>query len=605
MKKLAEFLLIITGMGVLGLENTARASNNTGQPCGNHAVNSPAAHNTDNQDQEGDPFNPYTGNEYRSIPDLKVWGGVGEHQLSFTRFANSRFVGGAQYFGDGHSWRHNYQWDIADAASDGGSPQIEIIAPEGSDTIFTQSTTPSIWVPPTSTTETLTQSGSDFYLQRKNGFRYHIVKTVNGDGSDYYLMADFTDTQGNDYVLTYNAAHEVVQVTEPGGRFLQINYTTVNLNKVDFNTLATIATQPANATYTTVVVTDPTAYRYLRYIGPDGGHNDVGEVQFYDTNGNLITGTPFGTSPAYSSGHEFGKAFDGNTSTYVDDSHTSGGFCGIDLGAGHSAVVGSIRYYPRPNYTSRMMPAQTWLTPARFQGSNQAPVSVDAITGVNTSDGRSISYQYTPLSDPTVPYVYQTLTAVNYDDGTQASYVYQQTMPSTTPLITSYVDPRYELPFTQSNTVYYSGVEQAVGEISRQVNPVTGESVSTLTSADYTFPVVTKGNGAARQINIVDSTGSFAGLTDGAGVSTSVFYNPAGFRKSHVDGLGRTWANTPSAYAHPVALKAPDGSTKTIPRDSLDLPLGLTDELGHTTTITRDQLDHGGGNELGHVHVRW
>jgi hypothetical protein len=101
MKKLAEFLLIITGMGVLGLENTARASNNTGQPCGNHAVNSPAAHNTDNQDQEGDPFNPYTGNEYRSIPDLKVWGGVGEHQLSFTRFANSRFVGGAQYFGNG------------------------------------------------------------------------------------------------------------------------------------------------------------------------------------------------------------------------------------------------------------------------------------------------------------------------------------------------------------------------------------------------------------------------------------------------------------------------------------------------------------------------
>src|SRR5258708_3302209 len=78
------------------------------EPCGND-LSTPAGPATDgNPAAPTDPYTLYSGNEYRQIPDLKIWGGVGEHQLSWTRWGNSRFVGGQNYFGDAHSWRHGY-----------------------------------------------------------------------------------------------------------------------------------------------------------------------------------------------------------------------------------------------------------------------------------------------------------------------------------------------------------------------------------------------------------------------------------------------------------------------------------------------------------------
>jgi len=328
----------------------------------------------------------------------------------------------------------------------------------------------------------------------------------------------------------------------------------------------------------------------LRYLGADGGYTNVAEVQFYDIHGNLLTGTPFGTGPAWAAGRDFTKAFDSNTSTFNDDTHLSGGFCGIDLGAGNSAVIGSVRFYPRASYNSRMMPALSWGSHGKFQGSNQAPATVDAITSVTTSDGRTVNYQYSAFNDPTLPYVYQTLTAANYDDGTQAAYTYQQTLPSTAPLISSYSDPRYELPFTQSKTTYYAGQDLAVGEIYQQLNPGTAEVVSSLSSTGYSNPVVTSGNGGVRAISMDDSSGHFTAITDAAGSHSSVVYGASGFRWQAVDGKGLTtsWSNSP--YAHPVAKTWADGNHVSIPRDSLDLPVGYTDELGHVTTITRDSV---------------
>ena len=356
------------------------------------------------QNSDGDPFVVYSGNEYRHIPDLKVWGGVGEHQLTWGRWANSRFVAGQNYFGDGHSWRHDYQWEMADAApSASGAAQLEIIYPEGKDNTFTQnSTTPTTWNPPASINDTLYQSGNDYYLQRKNGFRYHFQKNVDMSGADYYLMTDFTDSHLNDYTLTYNSAHEVTQITEPGGRYIQVNYTNVSLNKVDFTTFATVETVPPANQYTEITVTDTHAYRYLRYLGPDNGFCDVAEIQFYDTNGNLLTGTPFGTSPPWAPGSEYDKAFDGNTSTFFDYSQSGGGFTGIDLGPGNTAVIGKIRFYPRNGLEYRMCGQNTWNESnfGQFQGSNQAPASVPVISSVTTSDGRTVSYTYSAFDDP-------------------------------------------------------------------------------------------------------------------------------------------------------------------------------------------------------------
>jgi hypothetical protein len=45
-------------------------------------------------------------------------------------------------------------------------------------------------------------------------------------------------------------------------------------------TLFTVTATPTSGTYATVIVTDPTAYRYVRYLGAAGSYGDVAEVEF-------------------------------------------------------------------------------------------------------------------------------------------------------------------------------------------------------------------------------------------------------------------------------------------------------------------------------------
>lgn len=62
-----------------------------------------------------------------------------------------------------------------------------------------------------------------------------------------------------------------------GGRF-QGAATRAFTNAV---TLYTITEDPTDATLSSVAIDNPTAFRYLRYIGPDGGNCNVAEVQFF------------------------------------------------------------------------------------------------------------------------------------------------------------------------------------------------------------------------------------------------------------------------------------------------------------------------------------
>ncbi|MES2660796.1 MAG: autotransporter-associated beta strand repeat-containing protein [Verrucomicrobiota bacterium] len=58
-------------------------------------------------------------------------------------------------------------------------------------------------------------------------------------------------------------------------------------------TLATVTIVPPTGIYTTLAVDHPTAFRYVRYLGPANSHCNVAEVQFYETGPglNLWTGT--------------------------------------------------------------------------------------------------------------------------------------------------------------------------------------------------------------------------------------------------------------------------------------------------------------------------
>jgi len=57
-------------------------------------------------------LDPYTGNGRREIDDIVVPGSVGAYPLKFTRILNTRGRGGANQFGEGGGWNHNYTWDL-------------------------------------------------------------------------------------------------------------------------------------------------------------------------------------------------------------------------------------------------------------------------------------------------------------------------------------------------------------------------------------------------------------------------------------------------------------------------------------------------------------
>ena len=188
-----------------------------------------------------------------------------------------------------------------------------------------------------------------------------------------------------------------------------------------WTTLATVTQTPPTGQYSTLPTSaDPKTFRFLRYLAPNGSYGNVAEVEFDSGTGASavkLMGTAFGTAGSYNNdGFTFGKALDGDTSTYfnapapgngdfvgIDQGPTytkltgtgfgtagsynnsgntyskaldgslstyfdapapgNGDFVGLDLGSGHAAVVTRIGYCPRSTYPSRMVGGI-------FQGSN-------------------------------------------------------------------------------------------------------------------------------------------------------------------------------------------------------------------------------------------
>lgn len=90
-----------------------------------------------------------------------------------------------------------------------------------------------------------------------------------------------------------------------------------------------------------------------------------------------LSGAVFGFSPPWGGNidNDSAQAFDGNTSTSCDDGNASGGYVGIDIGAGRAERISYIRFYPRSGTgnPSRM-------SGGKFQGSNDASSWTDLHT---------------------------------------------------------------------------------------------------------------------------------------------------------------------------------------------------------------------------------
>src|ERR1043166_562421 len=121
----------------------------------------------------GCSYDPYTGNETRSITDIIVSGAVGQYPLALVRTYNSRIgVGGAARFGVAGQWTHHYSWAIETSA-----PQPHPFTP-GSYTVDY----------PDGRKVTFAYAAGDPYYRGLPGVRERFQKPPLGRGRPYLIL---------------------------------------------------------------------------------------------------------------------------------------------------------------------------------------------------------------------------------------------------------------------------------------------------------------------------------------------------------------------------------------------------------------------------------
>jgi M6 family metalloprotease-like protein len=158
-----------------------------------------------------------------------------------------------------------------------------------------------------------------------------------------------------------------------GGKFQGSNTADFSSGVTD---LATIVSEPSTG-WNCITISNTNAFRYLRYLGPVGGHGNVSEVEFYGTPipdcsivGTLLSGTSIGSTGSHNnSGNTRDKAFDGNVNTFFDGSSDLV-WTGQELN--NYYTIRNIRFYPRAGNTYRMIGG-------KFQGSDSPDFSFGVV----------------------------------------------------------------------------------------------------------------------------------------------------------------------------------------------------------------------------------
>jgi len=168
----------------------------------------------------------YTGNMAFSTTDIVVAGAVGERGLAFQRFTTSRTSQKENLFGLGHNWAHNWQWEMVDAGRDSqGRAVLSVRVPGGWVHRFTE-TSPGQWWPEPSEQHRLVVSGNSYTILHRDGGEVRFTRSQTSKGT-IYTLGEITDDTGHLWTLTWNAG-QLVQITEPAGRWLKINYSSLH-----------------------------------------------------------------------------------------------------------------------------------------------------------------------------------------------------------------------------------------------------------------------------------------------------------------------------------------------------------------------------------------
>jgi hypothetical protein len=158
-----------------------------------------------------------------------------------------------------------------------------------------------------------------------------------------------------------------------GGQFQASSSATFTSNVVNLYTVTAI---PTSGQLTSVMVSAPGQYRYVRYVGGTQWVNIAEMVVQGVYNAppvsSKLSGTPIGTASPVSS-TSLNQVFDGDFTTYFDDptDSTLSDWVGIDLGAQHT--ITQIQFAPRVGYEFRMYGGQ-------FQVSNDPTFTTGVVT---------------------------------------------------------------------------------------------------------------------------------------------------------------------------------------------------------------------------------
>ncbi len=537
----------------------------------------------------GDPVVPYTGNEFKRVDDLQIWGAVGSIPMTWSRHSNSRAVGGSSLFGMAHYWRHAFQYELAPTSLDAqGRRQVTLIYPTGSQFTFVEIGSGE-WASVGALTDKLTGNGENFTLRQKSGESCYFRKVQVGT-SFVYLMDTMRDVTGNVYRFLYNSSRQLIRVTEPGGRYFSLNYTTLSGNKLTPSTLATLASVPAPGEWSELTVKNATAFRFVRLVQADNSFGQIAEVEFYEAG----TGARLSGKVICSESAEVGqRAFDGDAGTGYVSAAQSGGFVGLDLGT--AKKIGRVRFLSAQGKELLHKPTAWGAAPVKIEGANQAPVSAIAIASVQTSDGRSATYEYTPLNDSSLPYTFSCLSSVRYSDGTRATYKHVQVFAGTRPLVSEWDDVRYDLKQGRYKSVYQNSITGAVlGSVISQVNIETGKSILNIGLYNNSLhaPMVTYGNGGSTVQVYNTSLATGAAIVqeiDANKNSTFYTYDANGYMATRKDPLGRVTSYTWTPQGLPLTQSYPDGSVESWVHNTDNQLISYTDTLGHVTNYIRDE----------------
>jgi glucuronoarabinoxylan endo-1,4-beta-xylanase len=164
-------------------------------------------------------------------------------------------------------------------------------------------------------------------------------------------------------------------------------------NQADFSdavTLFTVATQPATGVFTSVNVNNASAFRYVRYLSPNGGFGNVAEVEFYgyQFTSEPVLSAPSGLIAAAVSSSQINLVWNGltNATSYnVKRSLTNGGSYAI-IASGVTAT----------NYADSGLAGGTlyyYVVSAVVAGS-ETPDSVQAATATVSPTEGSLVHRY-------------------------------------------------------------------------------------------------------------------------------------------------------------------------------------------------------------------